>query len=148
MRIVAILLLFVLFYSCQEPTYISYIIDGDTYVTLTKEKIRAAEIDAPEKGQAYYLQAKEVAKELLLNKKVVIVRHGKDMYGRTIADVYTSDGETISQVLIKNGLAHITPWTKNPTLVWEYKKAKNNNIGLFQSPYEYPYIYRRKHKIK
>lgn len=147
-KFVLIVLLFVFATSCTDTVRVVYVVDGDTFITSTREKIRLSEVDAPELSQLYGLEAKQVAERLLLHKDVTIIRKTTDRYGRTIADVYTAQGEDLAEVLIVNGLAHITPWARNTKLMAEYTTAKNNNIGLFQSAYEYPYIYRRKHKLK
>ena len=56
------------------------------------ERIRLNGIDCPEKGQAFGTRAKQATSELSFGKEVAIQTHGKDKYGRTIADVILPDG--------------------------------------------------------
>jgi endonuclease YncB( thermonuclease family) len=80
--------------------------DGDTITVLHNgrgEKIRLNGIDCPEKGQAYGNRAKQAASELVFGKDVTLQTHGKDKYGRTIADVLLPDGTNANHTLVKDG---------------------------------------------
>jgi hypothetical protein len=48
-------------------------------------------IDCPDKGQAYGNNAKHAASDLAFGKQVTVQTHGKDKYGRTIADMILLD---------------------------------------------------------
>jgi endonuclease YncB( thermonuclease family) len=66
------------------------ILDGDTFEVLHNqrpERIHLNGIDCPDKGQAYGNNAKHAASELAFGKEVTLQTHGKDKYGRTLADV-------------------------------------------------------------
>lgn len=155
LRLIVIFLL-VFLYSCGRDTVlITYIEDGDTFYTSSGEKIRLEQVDAPEvehrnfPAQNYGYKAKELAETYLLNQNVTIIRHGRDKYGRTLVSVYTPKGDNFEEILITNGLAHTTLWTVSSKLKRDYIRVKNHKIGLFQdSHWEYPYIYRRKYKIR
>ena len=67
------------------------------------ERIHLSGIDYSEKGQAYGQKAKQAASALVLGKKVTLRTHGKDKYGRTIADVLLHDGTNVNHTLIKEG---------------------------------------------
>ena len=49
--------------------------------------------------------SKEFVKELCLDKIVQLTNHGKEKYGRVLAEVWV-DGRSVGQALVKNGLAH------------------------------------------
>lgn len=66
------------------------------------ERIRLSGIDCPEKGQAYGKRAKHTSLELVFGKEVTLQTHGKDKYGRTLADVLLSDGTTVNHTLVKD----------------------------------------------
>ena len=71
------------------PRFVS-VLDGDTIEVLHNrraERIRLSGIDCPEKGQAYGKRAKQAASELFFGKEVTLQTHGKDKYGRTLANV-------------------------------------------------------------
>ena len=88
------------------------------------ERIRLNGIDCPEKGQAYGAKAKQAASELVFGKEVTLKTHGKDKYGRTIADVLLPDGTNVNQRLVKEG------WC------WWYQKYAPNDLALEQSQQE------------
>lgn len=96
------------------------VIDGDT-ITLDRERIRIANIDAPEIGNPKCdaeLRLGHVAKrrleELLGSGRITIHRgdpkDGRmtDRYGRTLATV-TVDGRDVGRILVAEDLAR--PWT-------------------------------------
>jgi endonuclease YncB( thermonuclease family) len=80
--------------------------DGDTIEVLHNqrpERIRLSGIDCPEKGQAYGHKAKEATSSLVFGKEVTLQTHGKDKYGRTIAEVLLQDGTNVNHTLVKDG---------------------------------------------
>lgn len=91
----------------------SCIVDGDTF-RWEGERIRIADIDAPETDQAKCPaerergeQAKQRLLELLNGGDMHIVRSGVDRYRRTLATV-TVNGRSVGEQLISEGLAR--PW--------------------------------------
>lgn len=60
-------------------------------------------LSAPEKGQAFGTRAKQAASDLAFGKDVTLRTHGKDKYGRTLADVLLPDGMNLNQKLVKQG---------------------------------------------
>ncbi|MBN9079333.1 MAG: nuclease [Rhizobiales bacterium 65-79] len=104
---------------CGEGYRVNCIVDGDT-VWVDREKIRLEKIDAPEvHGRCAYetaLAAKATRRleELLSDKRMIIARHGSDIYGRTLARISTDAGE-VGGILASEGLArrwtgHRHPW--------------------------------------
>lgn len=98
-------------YAQKEPTRfvgkIVYIADGDTqdvdtYLGLGVHsfvRLRLAEINAPEmhgNDTANAHKSKAALSNLTLNKTVWYDTHGKDRYGRWIADVYLNPTDTVS----------------------------------------------------
>ncbi len=82
------------------------VIDGDTFVTITGEKIRLVDIDAPERGEPGYMLAKQRLEELVLLRPIFVQRVGRDKYGRTLA--YVFNPELVNLKLVQEGLA--TPY--------------------------------------
>jgi len=70
------------------------VVDGDTF-RLHGERIRILGIDTPERGEPGSGRATYRLLALLRSGNVVIVRHGKDVYCRTLADVYV-DGWNVA----------------------------------------------------
>jgi endonuclease YncB( thermonuclease family) len=82
------------------------VLDGDTIEVLHNtrpERVRLSGIDCPEKGQAYGNNAKHAASALAFGKEVTLQTHGKDKYGRTLADVFLLDGTHVNHTLVKDG---------------------------------------------
>jgi endonuclease YncB( thermonuclease family) len=97
---------------CHGSHRVTCIVDGDTF-WWHGEKIRIANIDAPEVDApcAYERHLAHRAtlrfRELVSAGTPVLVRSGKDRYGRTLADVAV-DGRDVGAVLVKESLAR--PW--------------------------------------
>ena len=86
------------------------IIDGDT-VQLGRERIRLLDIDAPESFRSACeaelvagLKAKERLRALLDGQDVTIERDGRDRFGRTLARLFTEDGD-VGEILLTERLA-------------------------------------------
>jgi len=98
------------------------VIDGDTIDVLHNsqhpERIRLNGIGCPERGQAYGKRAKQAASDLVFGKDVKLETHGKDRFGRTIADVFLSDGTNVNHELVKEG------WC------WWYRKYASGDTAL------------------
>lgn len=89
--------------SGDKPVIVDRVIDGDTFVTATGERIRLYGIDAPEMDQPYGPEAKAVLTDLL-DGPVTIDRVTKDRYGRTIATA-KGRGREIASEMIAAGAA-------------------------------------------
>lgn len=55
------------------------------------------------KAQAYGQKAKQAASVLVFGREVTLQTHGKDKYGRTIAEVFLPDGTNVNHSLVKDG---------------------------------------------
>ena len=97
---------------CRGPVRVTCVVDGDT-VWIEGEKIRLADIDAPEAGGACEAERVTAARaagrlaELLGRGSFSIERQGMDAYGRTLA-VIVVGGRSVGTVLVEEGLAR--PW--------------------------------------
>jgi len=97
---------------CSGPVRVTCVVDGDT-VWIEGEKIRLADIDAPEAGGACEAERVTAARaagrlaELLGRGSFSIERQGMDAYGRTLA-VIVVGGRSVGTVLVEEGLAR--PW--------------------------------------
>lgn len=99
------------------------VLDGDTIEVLHDqhpERIRLSGIDCPEKGQAYGQKAKQATSAIIFGKEVTLETHGKDKYGRTIAEVLLSNGTNVNHDLVKEG------WC------WWYRKYAPSDTELEQ----------------
>ena len=84
------------------------VLDGDTIEVLHHghaERIRLKGIDCPEKKQPFGQKAKQFTSTLVFGKTVTVVSSEKGRYGRTIGDVFLSNGANLSYELVNAGLA-------------------------------------------
>jgi endonuclease YncB( thermonuclease family) len=113
--------------------------DGDTINVLTAEKqqvkIRIYGVDAPEKSQAFGQKAKQFTSDLVFGKMVDVDTIDTDRYGRSVA-IVKINGNTINEVLLKNGLAWLYgQYCKKPECQqWKAFElsAKKSGVGLWQ----------------
>ena len=86
----------------------SRVIDGDTLVLDTGEKIRLAGINSPElarenrPAEPLAKQAKSTLEGLLVDGRaqVEVAQEAKDRYGRTLAYLFTLDGQSVQRRLL------------------------------------------------
>ena len=69
---------------------VTRVIDGDTFETSSDlPPVRMAGVDAPEKGQPGYAEAKRILEILMgMDPRVRIETRAIDKFGRRVADVY------------------------------------------------------------
>ncbi len=94
--------------------------DGDTVVVLdaenTQTTLRLAEVDCPEKAQAFGTRAKQFTSDAVYLKQVKYEVTDTDRYGRSIAKIYYDDNKYLSAEIIKNGFG------------WQYKQYSNSKL--------------------
>ncbi|MFO0766318.1 MAG: thermonuclease family protein [Nitrospiraceae bacterium] len=76
-------------------------IDGDT-LRYGAERIRIRGYNAPERSEPGGLEATLRLQQLLHEGSIRIVLHGRDVYGRRLADVFI-DGENVADVMTAEG---------------------------------------------
>ena len=96
--------------------------DGDTIKLLMagnqQVKIRLAQIDAPEIGQAFGQRSKQSLSDLVFNKPIEVKKETIDKYGRTVGTIFV-DGIDVNAEMIRRGAA------------WVYRKYAKDQL-LFQ----------------
>ncbi len=109
--------------------------DGDTLTLLTRGresiKVRLAQIDAPELGQAFGQQAKHTLSGLLFNKKVRVVQEDKDRYGRLVGTVWVGALDA-SREQLRLGMAWAyRQYLHDSTLLQIEESARRDRRGLW-----------------
>lgn len=128
------------------------VLDGDTIdvVTLpanvltyeTPIRIRFANIDAPEKSQAYGMQSRAVLAAAIEDKRVDIDIMAHDKYGRAIGTV-TLNGNNINRYMVETGSAWVyRQYCKDKIMYALELKARYGKKGLWAEskpvpPWEY-----------
>ena len=82
------------------------VLDGDTIEILHNgkaQRIRLYGIACPEKGQPFGNNAKQATSALIFAQLVTLQIHGKDKYGRILADVLLADETNVNHELVKEG---------------------------------------------
>ncbi|WP_135603743.1 thermonuclease family protein [Methanococcoides sp. NM1] len=85
---------------------VTEVIDGDTFVISTGEKVRLIGVDTPERGEPYYQEAKQYMVDNLFGRTVRLEADvsDTDRYGRLLRYVWL-DGSMVNNDLVLSGLA-------------------------------------------
>lgn len=108
--------------------------DGDTMTLLVDQKqlkIRLANIDAPEKSQAFGQRSKQSLSELCWGKDAQFDAKSIDKYGRTVAIVRCA-GIEANRSQVQKGMAWVYPkYNTDPSLPALEASARNGKSGLW-----------------
>jgi micrococcal nuclease len=92
------------------------IVDGDTmdvdldlgFYMRTRQRLRLARIDTPERGQEGFTEATDRVKELCpVGSEVIVSTSKTGGFGRWLAEVEFSGDQNLSNVLLEEGLAEV-----------------------------------------
>lgn len=106
-----LLIVILLFSFPVHAEIITKVHDGDTVTTASGEKIRLACIDSPEVTNNKHGKKDPIGgpasqkwlSSLVLNTDVKIQRITKDLYGRTVARLFLSNGTEVNQKSVSTG---------------------------------------------
>lgn len=117
------------------PGRVIGVMDGDTILVLTPKfeqiKIRLAEIDAPEKGQAHGERSKQNLSTLCYKKVASITVIDIDQYGRTVGKV-ECDGVNANRAQVETGMAWVyRRYAKDASLFDKEAAARSGKLGLW-----------------
>ena len=107
------------------------VIDGDTFDTPSR-RVRLFGVDTPERGKACFKEATNRLRSLAGSQvRVEPGPRAQDRGGRLLLYVYTESGNSIDEILIRDGLA--VAWTRDGqhrgTLVSLAKEAQTMGTG-------------------
>ncbi len=141
----------VLLIAPPDRGVVERVVDGDTFVLLSGERVRLIGVDTPEtvhptRGeQPYGRQASDFAKQLLEGQRVRLEYDVQptDRYGRLLAYVYLDDGRFVNAELVRLGYAQVSTYPPNvrhvETFVELQRKARAEGRGLWaNAPAEGP----------
>jgi endonuclease YncB( thermonuclease family) len=94
-------------------------------------QVRLAEIDAPEKRQAFGTRSKEHLAALCFGKSAVVHPKTRDRYGRTVARV-ACEGVDASTEQVRAGMAWaFTKYFTDPKIERDEADARSRAVGLW-----------------
>lgn len=138
--VVFIISIMLLLSSCQgqsSTVRVIQVIDGDTIITAGGYHVRYIGIDAPEKGEAYYLESIQLNKDLTEGKRVRLEKDisEKDKYGRLLCYVYVDD-ILINAEMVRLGYAYAKAYPPDikyqPYLEAMEMEAKQKKRGIWE----------------
>lgn len=126
---------------CFADTLLGRVIgisDGDTLTLLqanqVQRRIRLAQIDAPEKTQAYGDRSKQSLSTLVFGQTVRVETDTQDRYGRTVGTVFLQ-GLDINLEQVKRGMAWVyRRYAHDPLYLEAEETARTERAGLWQDP--------------
>ncbi len=142
------------FSMAYAETFIGTVVgiaDGDTLIILNNDqqevKVTLAEIDAPEKSQAFGARSKQSLSELCFGKQAEIIPQAKDRYKRMVARVKCS-GVDANTEQVKRGMAWVYPrHVRDHNLYVMQREAKVGKRGLWaDSSPTAPWDFRKRSK--
>lgn len=111
------------------------VLDGDTIEVLQDKKpvrIRLANIDAPEKKQAFGRWSANQLKALLAGQSVTVSYTQTDRYGRIIGHVFTTNGTDASRFMVQSGAAWVYErYNVDESLPALQREAQEQKRGLW-----------------
>ncbi len=111
------------------------VLDGDTIEVLQDKKsvrIRLANIDAPEKKQAFGRWSTNQLKTLLAGQSVTVSYTQTDRYGRIIGRVFTTNGTDASRFMVQSGAAWVYErYNEDESLPALQREAQEQKRGLW-----------------
>lgn len=124
--------------SYRGPAMVTGVADGDTlYATVDGHsiRIRLAQIDAPEKAQAFGRRSEQSLRELVGKKHVELTWKSLDRYGRPIAQVAV-DGLDVNAEQVRRGFAWVfRRYSNDSALIALEAQAKSAGVGLWADPH-------------
>lgn len=118
------------------------VLDGDTIEVLHEgrgERVRLANIDCPEKSQAFGNRAKQFTSELAFGREVTVQIIGSDRNKRTIGEVRLLDGTSLNRELVHAGFAWwYRAYSHDQSLEDLEREAIAAKRGLWEDPHSIP----------
>jgi micrococcal nuclease len=123
--------------------FIKKVIDGDTVVLGNGERLRYAGINTLELHTLEGIPEPFAKEAYELNKKLVegkylylkLSKRRRDRYGRLLGELYFENGTSVSEILVKKGLALVCKYKGNQNLYLKYlplqREALKKRIGIF-----------------
>ena len=117
------------------------VLDGDTVDVLvdrTPIRTRLAEIDAPEKAQAFGTRSRQALAAAVFQKSVYVRSASVDRYGRAIGTLLV-DGRSVNRMMVEQGMAWVyRQYATDRSLFALEDEARASRRGLWADPSPVP----------
>jgi len=111
------------------------VLDGDTVDVLVDQKpvrVRLAEIDAPEKKQAFGSRSRQALSAIVFKHEVTVIDHGADWRGKRTIGSIRVDGLDVNRAMVAAGMAWVYPrYVKDRSLFVVQDQARHQQRGLW-----------------
>ncbi|EHI7918483.1 thermonuclease family protein [Salmonella enterica] len=122
-------------YAAEIQGKVIRVLDGDTIDVLHDNKpvrVRLANIDAPEKKQAFGRWSTNQLKGLVAMQPVTVTYTQTDRYGRIIGRVFTTSDIEANRYMVQNGAAWVyDQYNTDPSLPALQREARAQKRGLW-----------------
>ncbi len=125
--------------SEYQDVLVTQVVDGDTITVEGGLRVRLIGIDAPERDEECYIEAKEYLKSMILHKEVDLETDitDKDQYGRSLRYVWL-DNKLVNAEIVRAGVAiakQYDPDTKYQRIIADAEQeAIEKQVGCLWSP--------------
>ncbi len=121
----------------QFKVKVTGITDGDTFTAINRDKLqirfRMNAIDAPERKQAFSSVSTQALKDMIHGKRVTVIVHSRDPWGRYVVTVKTRKVKDVSAEVLRLGLAwHYKKYDKTPLYAELEERAREQRVGLWK----------------
>ena len=114
------------------------VLDGDTVDVLvdrTPIRTRLAEIDAPEKAQAFGTRSRQALAAAVFQKSVYVRSASVDRYGRAIGTLLV-DGRSVNRMMVEQGMAWVyRAYLVDRSLLDVEAAARAGRVGRWADPH-------------
>lgn len=123
------------------------VIDGDTIDVLVANRpvrVRLAQIDAPERKQAFGTRSRQALSAMVFRQNVTVAEAGPDRYGRTVGTVFVGSLD-VNAAMIDQGMAWAyRQYVTDRSLIQLEAQARAARRGLWVDPDPVaPWLFRR-----
>lgn len=113
------------------------VVDGDTLDVLVASRpvrVRLAQIDAPERRQAYGTRARQALSAMTFRRVVTVADAGTDQYGRELGTVFVA-GANVNAAMVDRGMAWAyRQYLTDRSLIRLEQQARAARRGLWNDP--------------
>lgn len=106
--------------------------DGDTFTMCSGERVRLADVDAPELKQPYGYQSRDFLKSVVAGKDVLLTCKGKSFDRRVCAA--SVDGLDLGSIMVRSGFAYDSPKYSRGRYNPDQQQAARQGAGVWQQP--------------